>query len=267
MSESQRFTRRQVVSLATTGTTVAMAGCLSSIGGQSNTHASSESHHGSSSSGGKAPSEDHETGRSTHNETSTENQDHSHEHAGSIGPATKRATVQMVTTGGIRKVFTGQLDLESFVTDNRNHFEPHIVHIAVGGTVTWVNKSGRHGVAAYHPRNNQQLRIPNAASSWSSSSLTAGESFSHTFTVEGIYDYYCPPHEGMGMVGSILVGNPSIKNQPGLQPPANMPTSKANAKIKELNRKTRTALLAEKKNGGEHGHESGEDERNHGGEQ
>jgi plastocyanin len=262
MSESRRFTRRQVVSLATTSTTVAMAGCLSSLNKGSNTYASKESHHGSPSSGDNASSGEHKTGNSQHSETSTDG----HSHGGGIGPATKSATVQMLTTGGIGNVLTGQTNPVSFITKNRNHFEPHIVHIAVGGTVTWVNKSGRHGVAAYHPRNDRQRRIPKAASSWSSGPLTTGESFSQTLSVEGIYDYYCPPHEGMGMIGSIVVGNPSIKNQPGLTPPANMPTSKASTKLKELNKRTRTALASEAEgSGSEHGHGPGpENDSKHG---
>ena len=30
-----------------------------------------------------------------------------------------------------------------------------------------------------------------------------------TFTVEGVYDYYCVPHEHAGMVGRIVVGTPA----------------------------------------------------------
>ena len=29
-----------------------------------------------------------------------------------------------------------------------------------------------------------------------------------TLTAEGIYDYFCVPHEHAGMVGRIIVGNP-----------------------------------------------------------
>ena len=29
-----------------------------------------------------------------------------------------------------------------------------------------------------------------------------------TLTVEGVYDYYCVPHEHAGMVGRIIVGEP-----------------------------------------------------------
>lgn len=256
MNESRRFTRRQVVSLVTSGTTVAMAGCLSSLNKGSNTHGSGESHQGSASSGGNTSSSEHDTAGAQHSEKNGDG----HGHGGAIGPATKNATVQMLTTGELGEVLTGQINPVSFVTKNRNHFEPHIVHIVVGGTVTWVNKSGRHGVAAYHPRNDRQRRIPNKASSWSSGPLTGDESFSHTFDIEGVYDYYCPPHEGMGMIGSVVVGNPAVEDQPGLTPPANLPTSRASTKLKELNKRTRSALTSGTDGGDdEHGHGSGTD--------
>ena len=34
------------------------------------------------------------------------------------------------------------------------------------------------------------------------------ETFSVTLTVEGVYDYFCIPHEHAGMVGRIVVGHP-----------------------------------------------------------
>jgi hypothetical protein len=37
----------------------------------------------------------------------------------------------------------------------------------------------------------------------------AGLSFEVTLTVEGVYDYYCTTHEMAGMVGRIIVGQPS----------------------------------------------------------
>ena len=37
----------------------------------------------------------------------------------------------------------------------------------------------------------------------------ADESFSVTLEIEGVYDYYCIPHEHAGMVGRIVVGAPA----------------------------------------------------------
>ena len=42
-----------------------------------------------------------------------------------------------------------------------------------------------------------------------------GQAFEVTLTVEGVYDYFCTPHEEAGMVGRIIVGRPS---GPGARP-------------------------------------------------
>src|SRR5574341_2040241 len=67
-----------------------------------------------------------------------------------------------------------------------------------------------HTTTAYHPRNaNHSLRIPQAATPWDSGFLlNPGDRFEVTLTVEGVYDYFCLPHEAGGMVGRIVVGVP-----------------------------------------------------------
>jgi plastocyanin len=82
------------------------------------------------------------------------------------------------------------------------------------------------GLWVAHPKNDQHsLRIPEAAEPWDSGFLMkTGTSFDVTFTIEGVYDYYCLPHEAAGMVGRIIVGQPSgpgalpfdyFRNRPG----------------------------------------------------
>ena len=39
--------------------------------------------------------------------------------------------------------------------------------------------------------------------------MQPGAHFDVTFRVEGVYDYYCLPHEAAGMVGRIIVGHPA----------------------------------------------------------
>ena len=39
--------------------------------------------------------------------------------------------------------------------------------------------------------------------------LKEADHFDVTFTVEGVYDHFCLPHEAAGMVGWIVVGRPS----------------------------------------------------------
>ena len=90
-------------------------------------------------------------------------------------------------------------------------FSPDRIRIRPGETVEWVVESAGHSTTAYHPANNTtyQSRIPDAADPWNSGLLAKkGDRFQLTFAEEGIYHYYCIPHEGAGMVGAIVVGSP-----------------------------------------------------------
>ena len=106
--------------------------------------------------------------------------------------------------------------------DGKTYFDPAGVHIAPGDTVRWVQVSGFHSITAYHPKNdNHELRIPASAKPWDSDILLAdypkrGATFEHIFTVPGVYDYFCRPHEMAGMVGRIVVGTPG--DGPGTKP-------------------------------------------------
>lgn len=96
----------------------------------------------------------------------------------------------------------------------RAYFDPAGIHIQAGDTVRWVQVANYHSVTAYDPSNdNHERRIPDRAKPWDSDILlgeypAAGSTFEHRFTVEGVYDYYCKPHEAAGMVGRIVVGKP-----------------------------------------------------------
>jgi len=96
-------------------------------------------------------------------------------------------------------------------------FEPTGLYVEPGTKVRWVVQSNVHTVTAYHPRNgNHSLRIPSAAEPFDSGFLVnPGSVFERRFTVEGVYDYFCLPHEAAGMVGRIVVGRPG---GPGLLP-------------------------------------------------
>jgi plastocyanin len=90
-------------------------------------------------------------------------------------------------------------------------FDPIGVHLEPGRTVRWVVEQNVHTTTAYHPTNDQHsLRIPEAAIPWDSRYLVRpGDHFEVILTVEGVYDYFCMPHELAGMVGRIVVGRPS----------------------------------------------------------
>jgi len=89
-------------------------------------------------------------------------------------------------------------------------FDPIGVWVPPGQTVRWVLHHDVHTTTAYHPKNDHHsLRIPEGAEPWDSGFLVKpGAHFDVTLTVEGVYDYYCLPHEQAGMVGRIVVGRP-----------------------------------------------------------
>lgn len=127
-------------------------------------------------------------------------------------------------------------DVTMLSGDGGQHFEPHVVWVEKGGTVTWTLESGTHSTTAYHPQNDKPQRVPDGASAWDSGVLTEqGATFEHTFETKGVYDYFCIPHESMGMIGSVIVGTPDPHDQPALQPPQNDLPGEAPAKIEELN--------------------------------
>lgn len=114
-------------------------------------------------------------------------------------------------------------------------FIPDRLTIQPGETVTWVLQSGGHTVTAYHPKNHSayQSRIPADAEPWDSELLTEkGATFVWTFTEEGVYNYFCRPHESVGMVGAIVVGRPL--DGPGLAPPQAELPALARKKLEEL---------------------------------
>lgn len=79
-------------------------------------------------------------------------------------------------------------------------FEPALVKIAPGDSVHFVATDKSHDVVsidgmlpeggqAFEGKPNQDLTV--------------------TFTVPGVYGYKCKPHYGMGMVGLVVVGEPT----------------------------------------------------------
>jgi plastocyanin len=97
------------------------------------------------------------------------------------------------------------------VEGGRFFFDPAALHLEPGEEVLWVNLGDNHSTTAYHPANGKPLRIPEGADPWDSGILGLGDvgiAFSYTFRVEGTYDYFCMPHEFLGMVGRIVTGRP-----------------------------------------------------------
>jgi plastocyanin len=99
-------------------------------------------------------------------------------------------------------------------------FDPDQLTIAPGDTVVWetVGSVG-HSVTAYEDRipeeaayfasggfdSEQTARSEYAAGDPAAGDVGSGETFEHTFEVEGEYEYFCVPHESAGMVASLTV--------------------------------------------------------------
>jgi len=83
-------------------------------------------------------------------------------------------------------------------------FEPAVIKVKKGDTVTWTGD-------AMHNSASINEMIPKGAKSWVGSlTKKAGDkSISVKFDIEGLYGYNCTPHAMFGMVGLVVVGDPS----------------------------------------------------------
>lgn len=159
------------------------------------------------------------------NTTESTGDGHTDAHGSSLDSPSASATVSMETN------------------DDSSHFEPHVVWVEQGGTVTWEVGSGSHTTTAYAEGNDVPQRIPDSANAWDSGTLSEqGKTFEHTFETVGVYDYFCVPHEATGMLGTVIVGDSDLEGQPGLQPPQDSLPSAAKQKIESLNQSVTEAL-------------------------
>ena len=83
-------------------------------------------------------------------------------------------------------------------------FEPAVIIIQKGDTVTW------SGDAMHNSASIKEM-LPKGAAYWEGKlTKEAGEvPISVKFETEGVYGYKCTPHEMFGMVGLVVVGDPS----------------------------------------------------------
>ena len=102
--------------------------------------------------------------------------------------------------------------------------DPVGLFVEPGETVTF-----EMGAAAPHSSTAYEDRIPSDANPWDSGLLDEGETFEHTFEVEGTYDYFCSAHVSLGQVGRIVVGSPggpaTESDIPNSPPSGQMPDS------------------------------------------
>lgn len=81
----------------------------------------------------------------------------------------------------------------------RNWFEPAVVYAQPGDTIHFVATDKGHNSAA--------VVVPDGAEEWKGK---LSQDISVTLDVPGLYAHKCTPHFGLGMVGLVAVGDPSI---------------------------------------------------------
>ncbi len=88
--------------------------------------------------------------------------------------------------------------------DDEFVFEPARVWVDPGTTVAFVWDSPNHNVVVEDgPEASDWVGTPDAPRE----TYGPDYEYSHTFDVEGTYEYYCDPHRGAGMAGAVLVGD------------------------------------------------------------
>jgi len=85
-------------------------------------------------------------------------------------------------------------------------FTPDSVTIHPGDIVQWTWSSTGHSSTSGTPG------VPSGF--WDSGILNQGATFSHTFNVVGSFPYYCTPHGGCGMIGTVTVSGPASTPTP-----------------------------------------------------
>lgn len=87
-------------------------------------------------------------------------------------------------------------------------FDPDKVTLKVGETVTWQNAGTvAHTVTSDPGKASDKSHgvVPAGADPWDSGLIEGGKSFEHSFDSPGEFKYFCIPHEGTGMLGTIVV--------------------------------------------------------------
>ena len=106
---------------------------------------------------------------------------------------------------------------EVTVSIEDNYFSPANITVEPGTTVTWVQSGNNpHTTTSYDGL-------------WDSGILEGGSGATYSFTFQepGTYDYFCIPHEDLGMVGSVTVSGGTTASPTGTATATASPTATA----------------------------------------
>ena len=97
------------------------------------------------------------------------------------------------------------------------YYLPTNITVAVGDTVTWINKVPRAHDSTYYDPNNPELSL------WASDLLDENETFSYTFTSAGSYPYVCAVHyfTRPWQTGLVVVAQANLPPTINITSPAN----------------------------------------------
>ncbi|WP_247728737.1 plastocyanin/azurin family copper-binding protein [Halovivax limisalsi] len=228
-------TRRRICSLIGTVAIGSLAGCLEGDGGEDGSADPGESNESTADAGSNDQSGDSNESDDQHDDGHGDEHgdddhghgdgDDGHGHGGPPDEPRSSAEVTMLTS------------------DGEHHFDPHVVWVETGGTVRWHTESGSHSSTLYHPDADRPRLAPEGAEAWDSGTLsTDDDPFEHTFETDGVYHYYCVPHEESGMIASVIVGEPDPHEQPALEEPPTEFSETVRSKLRSLNETCNEAL-------------------------
>lgn len=92
--------------------------------------------------------------------------------------------------------------------NDRLAFVPRKLRVSAGEKVTWRNVGKiAHTITADRSKaaDPELVGIPEGTKEWDSGFVGEDEAYSRTFDEPGTYSYICVPHEGAGMVGTVVV--------------------------------------------------------------
>ena len=91
------------------------------------------------------------------------------------------------------------IDMLNKGEDRSMVFSQEIVRIDLGDTVFWKSVDKGHNVEFI-----KKNGVPDGVDKFKSKVSADAE---YTFTIPGIYAYWCTPHKSMGMIGFVIVGD------------------------------------------------------------
>jgi plastocyanin len=118
---------------------------------------------------------------------------------GSSSASTTTPVTPAATTGGAT---TGGTATASAVAIQNFTFTPKALTVAPGTTVTWTN----HDSMAHNVMSTASISLNSATTStFASSNLSQGQTFSFTFTKKGVYFYECSIHKALASMHAEVI--------------------------------------------------------------